>query len=48
MFLTFNRRSAGDYRAAYYADKIRHLAEHEGDGIQRVSTIGHFQGAAPT
>ena len=48
LFLTFNRRSAGDHRTAYYADKIRHLAEHEGDGTQRLSTIGHFQGVAPT
>jgi hypothetical protein len=48
LFLTFNRRSAGDHRAAYYADKIRHLAEHEGDGTERVSTIGHFQGVSPT
>jgi len=48
LFLTFNRRSAGDHRTAYYADKIRHLAAHEGDGTQRLSTIGHFQGVAPT
>lgn len=48
LFMTFNRRSAGDLRAAYYADKIRHLAEHDGVAAQRVSTIGHFQGKAPT
>ena len=48
LFMTFNRRSAGDHRAAYYADKIRHLAEHEGGEAQRVSTIGHFQGRPPT
>ncbi|MEO0494628.1 MAG: phytanoyl-CoA dioxygenase family protein [Actinomycetota bacterium] len=49
LFMTFNRRRAGDHRAAYYADKVRHLAEHAGTGTgtQRVSTIGHFQGVAP-
>lgn len=47
LFMTFNRRSAGDHRTAYYADKVRHLADHAGDATQRVSTIGHFQGAAP-
>ncbi|MEM8707137.1 MAG: phytanoyl-CoA dioxygenase family protein [Actinomycetota bacterium] len=47
LFLTYNRASAGDHRAAYYADKRRHLAEHAGSATQRVSTIGHFLGTAP-
>lgn len=48
LFMTFNRRSVGDHREAYYADKVRHLAEHQGTDAQRISTIGHFQGKAPT
>ncbi|MEM9522370.1 MAG: phytanoyl-CoA dioxygenase family protein [Actinomycetota bacterium] len=47
LFMTFNRHSVGDHREAYYADKIRHLAEHAGSDAQRISTIGHFQGKAP-
>jgi len=44
VFLTFNAASEGDRRDDYYAEKRRHLADHDGDGAARVSTIGHFQG----
>jgi hypothetical protein len=47
LFLTYNARSQGDLRTAYYQDKIRQLASHERSSRARVSTIGHFKGLAP-
>lgn len=47
LFCTYNARSQGDLREAYYADKIAYLADR-GAGSARVSTIGDFLGISPT
>jgi hypothetical protein len=48
LFCTYNARSQGDLREAYYAEKLeRFAATPEGDRT-RVSLIGDFQGRAPT
>jgi hypothetical protein len=47
LFCTYNAARHGDLRAAYYDHKQAYFAER-GDGTARVSTIGDFQGVAPT
>lgn len=50
LYLTYNAAALGDLREAYYADKRAAFGtpgRHSTAGAQRISLIGHFQGAAP-
>ncbi|MGA9277492.1 phytanoyl-CoA dioxygenase family protein [Ilumatobacter sp.] len=47
LFCTYNAFRLGDLRAEYYDDKARFF-EARGDDPARLSTIGDFQGSAPT
>lgn len=47
LFCTYNASSLGDLRGAYYADKLAYF-ERRGKAAHRVSTIGDFQGRAPS
>lgn len=47
LFCTYNAARLGDLRADYYDHKLRYFAER-GDRTERVSTIGDFQGVAPS
>lgn len=47
LYLTYNALSEGDQRAAYYADRDKHLAQVQSGEVSRISTIGHFQGRTP-
>lgn len=47
LFCTYNAASLGDLRQEYYADKLRYFSEHLST-TARVSTIGDFQGVAPS
>lgn len=47
LFCTYNAASLGDLRSDYYADKLAYFAAH-GNASHRVSTIGDFQGRAPS
>ena len=47
LFCTYNAARLGDLRDSYYEHKLRYFAER-GDGTARVSTIGDFQGVAPS
>jgi ectoine hydroxylase-related dioxygenase (phytanoyl-CoA dioxygenase family) len=44
VYVTYNARSEGDARAAYYADKRRVLKAAPPGARERISLIGHFQG----
>lgn len=44
IYATYNARSEGDVRAAYYADKQRILKAAVSGTRERISLIGHFQG----
>ncbi len=47
LFCTYNAARLGDLRDTYYEHKLRYFAER-GDGTARLSTIGDFQGVAPS
>lgn len=47
LFCTYNAASLGDLRSAYYADKLEYF-QARGNAAHRVSTIGDFQGRAPS
>lgn len=47
IFCTYNAASEGDLRDRYYADKLRYFAETDAPS-SRLSTVGDFQGVAPT
>jgi hypothetical protein len=47
LFCTYNAARLGDLRTAYYDHKLAYFAEH-GASTARLSTIGDFQGVAPT
>ena len=47
VYLTYNARSEGDWRAKYYADKRQAFAQYATDGSNRdkqISKIAHFRG----
>lgn len=48
LFCTYNARSQGDLREAYYAEKLRRFIDEPEGEHTRVSLIGDFQGRAPT
>ena len=47
LFCTYNAAVEGDLRERYYADKVRYFVE-TGASTARVSTVGGFDGVAPT
>ena len=44
LYLTYNGRSSGDLRDAYYAAREKEMQNATGRGASRISNIGHFQG----
>lgn len=44
LYLTYNGRSAGDLREAYYEARAKEMRNAPGRGASRISNIGHFQG----
>ena len=44
LYLTYNGRSTGDLREAYYEAREKEMRNTTGRGASRISNIGHFQG----